>query len=309
MPSADASTPSAASAPPTGAPMPSDVSTPSPGTSPAGPAIERARELVALATGQGLLLRVLGGAAIALRAAPRTPPALRRECNDLDLAVEEGAGRRADAILRGAGLRALSERFNTLHGHRRLIFLGGDGPSSLKIDVFVGDLEMCHTVPLRRRLECDPLTLSPTDLLLSKVQIAELTAKDRLDVYCLLWNHALAAATDAIDPGYIAALCARDWGWWRTVSANLAACRRLLAETPLGETDRARIRERLEEIERAIERAPKSLRWRARAKVGDRVRWFEQPEDIEGPSVGEPAIALKPTGPDGGGSAAPAALP
>jgi hypothetical protein len=272
--------------------------------SPAGPAIERARELVALAAGQGLLLRVLGGAAVALRTAPHTPAALRRECNDLDLAVEEGAGRRTGEILRGAGLRPLSERFNTLHGHRRMVFLDGDGPP-LKVDVFVGDLEMCHTVPLRGRLEHDPLTLCPTDLLLSKCQIARLTAKDRLDVYCLLWNHPVASTSGdgAVDAGYIATLCARDWGWWRTATANLADCRRLLGETPLAEADRTRIGERLEGIERAVERAPKSLRWRARAKVGDRVRWFELPEDVEGPAV-PPA-----EGTPAGGSAATSPVP
>ncbi len=251
---------------------------PSAPASPAGPVLARARELIALAGERGLTLRALGGAAIALRAAPQTPPALLRECRDLDLAVEEGAGRRADELLRDAGLRALSERFNVLHGHRRLMFLDGGGPTPLKVDVFVGDLEMCHTVPLRGRLEHDPLTLSPTDLLLSKGQIVQLTGKDRLDVYCLLWNH-------EVDAGYVAELCARDWGWWRTATANLAGCRELLRETPLGETDRARIGGRLEEVERAIERAPRSLRWRARARVGERVRWYELPEDVEGPAA------------------------
>jgi hypothetical protein len=253
--------------------------------SPAPLAIVRARGLVALAAERGLTMRVLGGAAIALRTAPHTPAALRRECNDLDLAVEEGAGRRAGEILRGTGLRPLSERFNTLHGHRRMVFLDGDDPSPLKVDVFVGDLEMCHTVPLRRRLEYDPLTLCPTDLLLTKGQIAQLTAKDRLDVYCLLWNHEVASTgSEAIDAGYIGALCARDWGWWRTLTANLEGCRRLLGETPLPEADRTLIRERLESVERAVDQAPKSLRWRARAKVGDRVQWYELPEDVEGPA-------------------------
>src|ERR1700691_3162158 len=156
--------------------------------SPAGFAPDRARELVALGAGGGVRLRVLGGVAIALRATPQTPSALLRASNDLDLAVEEGAGRRAGEVLLSSGLVALSERFNTLHGYRRLVFVGA-ADATAKVDVFVGDLEMCHTVPLRGRLEHDPLTLAPTDLLLSKGQIVQLTAKDRLDIYCLLWNH------------------------------------------------------------------------------------------------------------------------
>ncbi|HVR04945.1 MAG TPA: hypothetical protein VMS02_02815 [Solirubrobacteraceae bacterium] len=254
-------------------------------------------------------MRVLGGVAIALRAAPQTPPALLRTSNDLDLAVEEGEGRRAGAVLGESGLVALSERFNAVHGHRRLVFVESRDAAA-KVDVFVGDLEMCHVVPLRRRLERDPLTLSPTDLLLSKGQIARFSAKDRLDLYCLLWNHAVHAdaapdgdlrdaaperPVDALGAGrveadYIAALCARDWGWWRTLGANLAACRQGLADlVSLGPDERALVDTRLQTLEQAIEAAPKSLRWRARSRLGDRMRWYEEPEEIEALAVGPAA--------------------
>ena len=237
-------------------------------------------------------LRVLGGGAIALRAAPQTPPALLRAVNDLDLAVAEGEGRRAGEVLLAGGLLALSERFNALHGHRRLMFVGAEA-AELKVDVFVGDLEMCHTVPLRGRLECDPLTLAPTDLLLSKGQIVRLTAKDRIDLYCLLWNHEVSAgrsessaeaSPEVIDADYVAGLCAHDWGWWRTLSANLSACLRTLPEAALANADSELIAGRLTVLERALETAPKSLRWRARSRVGERVRWYEEPEEIEGPT-------------------------
>jgi hypothetical protein len=260
--------------------------------SPAGSAIARARELVALGGERGVQLRVLGGVAIALRADPQTPPVLRRAANDLDLAVAEGEGRRAGEVLLDSGLVALSERFNTLHGHRRLVFVGAEDAEQ-KVDVFVGDLEMCHTVPLRRRLELDPLTLTPTDLLLSKGQIVKLTAKDRLDLCCLLWNHEVdggqragsaPVSADVVDAGYIAELCAHDWGWWRTLSANLEACRRGLPEVTLPEGDGELVAGRLAALEGALARAPKSLRWRARSRVGDRVRWYEEPEEIEGPT-------------------------
>jgi len=261
--------------------------------SPAGSAAARARELVALGAERGVQLRVLGGIAIALRADPQTPPALLRVGNDLDLAVAEGGGRRAGEVLLDSGLVAPSERFNTLHGHRRLVFVSA-ADAALKVDVFVGDLEMCHTVPLRRRLEHDPLTLTPTDLLLSKGQIVRLTAKDRLDLHCLLWNHEVdiartggsgEASPESIDAGYVAELCAHDWGWWRTLSANLHACLHALGEVPLTDADRQLIAGRLAALEQALEAAPKSLRWRARSRVGDRVRWYEEPEEIEGPTA------------------------
>ncbi|HEY2767519.1 MAG TPA: hypothetical protein VGI76_04640 [Solirubrobacteraceae bacterium] len=259
-------------------------------TTHAGGLGSRARELVLAGEERGVRLRVLGGVAIALRAGPDTPHELRRAVNDLDLVVAEGEGRRAGELLKDHGLLALSERFNALHGHRRLVFVGqDDGVSNEgKVDVFVGDLEMCHVVPLRRRLEHDPLTLSPTDLLLSKGQIARLTAKDRLDLYNLLFNHVVdtagAPAPEVVDAAYVAALCARDWGWWRTLSANLVSSRRLLEEVPLAESERLRIDARFTMLTEAIEAAPKSIRWRARSRVGERVRWYEEPEDIEGPA-------------------------
>jgi hypothetical protein len=256
-------------------------------SSEAAAAIARARELVALGAERGVRLRVLGGVAVALRASPQTPPALLRSVNDLDLAVPEGEGRRAGEVLLSSGLVALSERFNTLHGHRRLVFVGAED-TTLKVDVFVGDLEMCHTVPLRERLERDPLTLTATDLLLSKGQIVRLTAKDRLDLYCLLWNHEVEASSQGADPtgidaGYVAELCAHDWGWWRTLTANLRACREALPEAALAAGERELIAGRLTALEQALAAAPKSLRWRARSRVGDRVRWYEEPEEIEAP--------------------------
>jgi hypothetical protein len=260
-------------------------------SSEASSAIARARELVALGGERGVQLRVLGGVAVALRAGSQTPPALLRTVNDLDLAVAEGEGRRVGEVLREAGLVALSERFNALHGQQRLVFVGAEG-TTLKVDVFVGDLEMCHTVPLRRRLAHDPLTLTPTDLLLSKGQIVRLTAKDRLDLYCLLWNHGVQSApstsservpSEYIDAGYIAELGAHDWGWWRTLTANLQACRQALPEVALTETDSELIDGRLVALEQALAAASKSLRWRARARIGDRVRWYEEPEEIQAP--------------------------
>jgi hypothetical protein len=259
----------------------------------AGSPLARARQLVAFGASRGVQLRLLGGAAIALRAGPQTPPALLRAVNDLDIAVAEGEGHRAGEVLLSGDLVALSERFNTLHGHRRLAFVGAED-AELKVDVFVGDLEMCHTVPLRGRLEGDPLTIVPTDLLLSKGQIVRLSAKDRLDLYCLLWNHEVAAAASAgseqarpavIDAGYVAELCAHDWGWWRTLSANLEACRQALPGVALSDGDSELIAGRLTLLEQALAAAPKSLRWRARSRVGDRVRWYEEPEEIEGPTA------------------------
>ena len=39
--------------------------------------------------------------------------------------------------------------------------------------------------------------------------------------------------------------------------------------------------ERLARLWERVEVQPKGLRWRTRAKVGDRTKWYEEPEEIE----------------------------
>jgi hypothetical protein len=46
--------------------------------------------------------------------------------------------------------------------------------------------------------------------------------------------------------------------------------------------DRAAVEERAEEVLRRIEAEPKTRGWRLRAKVGERKRWYELPEEVAG---------------------------
>jgi hypothetical protein len=36
----------------------------------------------------------------------------------------------------------------------------------------------------------------------------------------------------------------------------------------------------LTRLREAIDQAPKSARWRLRARIGERVRWYEEPEEM-----------------------------
>jgi hypothetical protein len=46
-----------------------------------------------------------------------------------------------------------------------------------------------------------------------------------------------------------------------------------------GFKEAARVREQVERHRAALEAAPKSLRWRTRARIGERKRWYELPEE------------------------------
>lgn len=238
---------------------------------------EEARRVVARATERGELLRVTGSVAFALRGArraglPRPGPV------DIDLVAPAKSERRVAKLLDELGYTAEKE-FNARHGDRRLIFW--DEARERKLEVFVGIFVMCHALPLADRLALEPETVPLAELLLTKLQIVELNEKDVCDMHALLLTHEVGDDDDdRINAQRIAALCAIDWGLHRTVSGTLA---RLAKDPPsytLTAAQRRLVDERVDALRRQLDGHPKSLAWRLRARVGERVRWYEEPEEI-----------------------------
>jgi hypothetical protein len=130
---------------------------------------------------------------------------------------------------------------------------------------------MCHTLDLSDRLALDERTLDPADLLLSKLQVVETNERDFLDVAALLADH-------CIDRDRIVELLCRDWGWWRTATRALDRSAAYIASLP-GFAERDKVLRELAELQDTIEAAPKSRGWKMRARIGERVRWYELPEE------------------------------
>jgi hypothetical protein len=238
--------------------------------------VAEARRLLEAAEEAGVPLRALGGVAVRLRT-PEVPPPFERSFGDLDFAAGRGSSREVRSLLEESGY-APDEAFNTLHGQRRLIYL--DAASARKLDVFVGEFSMCHKVPLDR-IELEPRTLPLAELLLTKLQIVELNEKDVRDVLALLQGHDVAEDDgETIGAGRVAELCAADWGLWRTFTANVAECRDRAGGYDLDPDVRERIAERADRLLARIEDEPKTRGWRLRARVGERVRWYELPEEV-----------------------------
>jgi hypothetical protein len=223
-------------------------------------------------------LRLLGGVAIKLRAPGELPAAFARSYADLDFATRKKTGGRAAELLRAAGYEP-HVAFNALHGGDRMLFF--DNEHERQVDVFVGAFSMCHKVPLDERLEVDPVSIPLGELLLTKLQIAEVNEKDVRDTLALLHDHPLGDEDgETLNAGRVAALCADDWGLWRTITGNLLACRGF-ADT-YDVPDRARLDERIDALLERIDAAPKSRAWRLRGRIGDRKRWYELPEEVAG---------------------------
>lgn len=237
-----------------------------------------ADRVVEAITTQGVQARLTGGLAIARRCPSALQPPLAREYADIDLACAPGETRQLSVALAAAGYAA-DEEFNALHGAQRLYFNAPGGAHH--IDVFVGALRMCHTLDLRPRLGLVADTLTPSDLLLSKLQVVELNAKDALDLLALLLDQPLVAdSAETLDSVYLADLWGRDWPWWRTSVMTLDKVAEA-APTILPPEDATQAAEAIAALRNVLEQCAKSRRWRMRARVGDRVRWYELPEEIE----------------------------
>ncbi len=147
------------------------------------------RSVVAAAAAHSVPVRLIGGVAIWLRASPAARAALGRSYPDIDLVAHKKQARKLRAVLEEAGLEP--ERvFNATHGARRLLY---HGPGGWQVDIFLDTFEMSHTLDLGTRLEAEPETLAAAELLLTKLQIAEVNRKDLSDTAMLLWDHAARA--------------------------------------------------------------------------------------------------------------------
>ncbi|HYY33857.1 MAG TPA: hypothetical protein VE693_09820 [Gaiellaceae bacterium] len=240
--------------------------------------VAEGKRLLARASEQGVALRLLGGVAIYLRAPAALAPAFARSYQDLDFVTTKKSARSAAGFFRQEGY-VPHVAFNALHGQERLLFF--DEEHDRQVDVFVGAFAMSHRVPLDERLDRDPVSIPLAELLLTKLQIAELNEKDVRDALALLHDHAVGDADgETINAGRVAELCAADWGLWRTITAHLAACREFADSYDV--PDRARLDERIDALLARIAEQPKTRSWKLRAKIGDRKRWYELPEEVAG---------------------------
>ncbi len=226
----------------------------------------------------GLQLRLMGGTAIFLTSPTVRRAPYARPYGDFDLAVAKQDSRRAAAFLEAAGY-VPEKLFNALHGAQRLNFAHPDG--RWPIDVVVDEVAMSHRIDLRGRLAGAGSTLTLADLLLTKLQIWEINPKDLGDIVCLLADHDIADREDpeTIDRRRILGLLSGDWGLCHTAERNLhgvieEVARRTPVDPPRDPVAQATA------LLTSIEAAPKSLGWKARARVGERARWYETPEEV-----------------------------
>jgi hypothetical protein len=240
---------------------------------------DEAARLTSAALESGLQARLLGGLAVWLRCpSVRTGP-FARSYGDMDFAIAKGASSAFKAFITSEGYLG-DHFFNGLHGDTRLYFQAPDGRWS--IDVVIDELVMSHQLDLRGRLAGPFPTLTLADLLLSKLQVWEINRKDLGDALCLLADHGMSEDDD--DPEGVSLprlrrVLAADWGFCHTTERNLGRLGELWAEAPLPAAG-FDVGTQIATIRTAIDAAPKTMGWRVRSRVGERIRWYELPEEV-----------------------------
>jgi len=241
--------------------------------------LKEAERIISTAENQHITLRLLGGTAIGIRCPSAKHRAVARTYPDIDLVGLKKQSRTIRGFFTTMGYEE-NKMFNALRGSTRLMFF--DIPNKRRIDVFLDYFDMCHKFELRDRLTIDPMTLSMADLLATKLQVVKTNEKDIKDMVALLLDHEIAESDerDKVNAMRLAQLCADDWGIYKTFTMVLAKVMVMLDQLELTPDERKLVKDRIERISKMIEDEPKSLKWRMRARVGEKSVWYKMPEDL-----------------------------
>ncbi len=245
--------------------------------------LAEALRMIGLADTGKLQVRLMGG--LAFHARCRTWTArIDRDGRDIDLATRSKDRKALSALMEANGYVA-DRQYNALYGHKQLYFV--DPARRRPVDVLIDRMEMSHKFEFADRLQVDNPTLPLAELLLTKVQIAQINRKDILDGLALLSEYPLGSTdAGAINVDRITNLTSADWGWWRTIVGNLAKFEGYFnnslqpGELEFGRPPHFDVLGQINALRDMLEAAPKSAKWKLRARVGERVQWYIEPEEV-----------------------------
>ena len=244
---------------------------------------ERTRILDALSQPENrhMIMRLIGALAFRTHCSRYgyIQDALGRKFTDIDFASYRRFGRDIIRLLTELGY--IEEKTVTqLFGDSRMLF--HDPVYGRHIDIFYEQLDFCHPVVFTGRLEAEELTLPLAELLLEKLQIVLINEKDVIDTIMLLREHSVGSGDrETINTDVIARTLGDNWGFWRTVTANLKLIdERLESYAGLTGEDRQVVRARIHQLMVTIENQPKTVKWKLRSRIGERLKWYKDVEEL-----------------------------
>ena len=241
--------------------------------------------IIDAAAERGILLRILGGAAIRIHC-PGSDDMYellkRAPKHDMDFISYSKYRPLTRQFMKDMGYTPyVTLAMTSALGRYRQIFNDAEGNKA--IDVFLDMLPMCHIIDFRGRLEVDHPTVPPAELFLLKAQIVQMNEKDWQDMCILLREHQVGNTDkDTINLDRISKVLANDWGFYHTVTTNVKRLQDYVVECPgLKGDDRVTIGKRLKAIADAVEKEPKTLKWKMREKIGTSKQWYNVVEEVQ----------------------------
>jgi hypothetical protein len=239
------------------------------------------RAILKASSDSGVLMRVIGSLAFQMHC-PQfgyLQQAMGRAYTDIDFAAYNAQAKQIQGLLTSMGYVENREVYIATEGERAIFDKPGTG---LHIDIFYEKLDFCHTIYWKDRLEVDEPTIPLCELLLEKMQIVQINEKDVIDTIMLLLEHPLGDVDDeTINIKRTAMLCANDWGLWRTTTMNLDKVKQLAqGYVQLANEQKIKITSQVNDILARLDSEPKPLAWRLRDRVGDRVKWYKDVDEV-----------------------------
>jgi len=238
---------------------------------------EETKRILSAAEERGIALRLLGGMAMRFHCESALMDCLTRKYVDVDLVGHAKQSKQIKTLFTELGYTPRN-RFNAMHGDKRLVF--NDLEHERRVDIFLDVFEMCHKFNFKDRLEIQPYTLPLADLLATKLQVVQMTEREYKDLMCLLLDHPIGTRDEPeiINCAHLAKLASDDWGIYMTFKQSIHNLLGAVEGYGLSPEQQKVIKDRLQQILSMIEEAPKTMRWKMRARVGEKVPWYELPE-------------------------------
>ncbi|MGO9645409.1 MAG: hypothetical protein ACLPY5_11755 [Candidatus Bathyarchaeia archaeon] len=240
--------------------------------------VKETERIIDLADKKNVILRLFGGLAFRFHCPSATHRSLERKYADIDFMGLSKQARDIKKLFLELGY-VPREVFNAYYGDQRLIF--NDLTNERRIDIFLDVFKMCHKFDFKNRLLLNKPTIPLADLLATKLQVVHITEREYRDIIALVHDHEIGDSDGAetINGLRLAQLCSEDWGIYKTFSINLEYVLKALKEFQLDSEYESVARKHLEELTSRIENIPKTTGWKIRARIGEKKRWYELPED------------------------------
>ena len=256
--------------------------------------IEEGSRLVDEATKRRVPLRLLGGVAIRIHCMEFLDFAKKlarlgegqQEFTDLDLMSYSKFRKKMKDFFQEMGYEKRPTTMSSAATQRQIYF---HPKGWFYVDVFFDKLLAAnHPLEFRGRLDFDSPTITPTDMLLEKVQIVFPDEKDVKDIMLLLRAHevSLQEEKNKINGKFIATKLASDWGFWYTVTENLGRLKPYVDQFKnLTDVDRQDLISKTDRLLKAIDQEPKTTGWKMRSVIGTKRKWYNPVETSQ--TIGE----------------------